>query len=336
MIANGIGTELAFDANALAALKRQAKADPRAGLRQASQQFEALFMQMMLKAMRDAVPRSGLLADDSGRMYESMLDQQLAQVLASRSGTGLATAIERQLGAQLAAGEAAPVAKDPASPGTTAPAAGATRSEAIPAAAPVQPAGASPQAGASQATGASPQAREFVDRLWPHAEQASRATGIPARFLIAQAALETGWGRSEIRLPEGRNSHNLFNIKAGRNWPGPTVDAMTTEFSGGAAPPKSPPEGAGSAFKSSARSESGWSSPWDFWGSPGTRARKCRSAAKPIAPDRTRSKPVRKASKTAPPWPANTNFPGLSDAAAWDRSGRRRTSRSGASSRSSA
>ena len=235
MIANGIGTELAFDANALAALKRQAKADPRAGLRQASQQFEALFMQMMLKAMRDAVPRSGLLADDSGRMYESMLDQQLAQVLASRSGTGLATAIERQLGAQLAAGEAAPVAKDPASPGTTAPAAGATRSEAIPAAAPVQPAGASPQAGASQATGASPQAREFVDRLWPHAEQASRATGIPARFLIAQAALETGWGRSEIRLPEGRNSHNLFNIKAGRNWPGPTVDAMTTEFSGGAA-----------------------------------------------------------------------------------------------------
>ncbi|GAB4175132.1 MAG: flagellar assembly peptidoglycan hydrolase FlgJ [Rhodocyclaceae bacterium] len=226
MIANGIGSELALDANALAALRRQAREDPKAGLKQASQQFEALFLQMMLKAMRESVPRGGMLDGDAGRMYEGLLDQQLAQVLAGRAGTGLAAAIERQLGAQLAAAPASGAngaAKQAAASGAPqpgpAPAAQPRRGEAPP-----------PPVSAS---GAPAQAREFVDRLWPHAEQASRETGIPARFLIAQAALETGWGRSELRLPDGSPSHNLFNLKAGRGWAGASVEAQTTEYVAG-------------------------------------------------------------------------------------------------------
>src|SRR5690606_24746784 len=76
-------------------------------------------------------------------------------------------------------------------------------------------------------------AREFVNRLWPHALEASRATGIAPHFILGQAALESGWGRSEIRMPDGSPSHNLFGVKAGRGWQGPTVDVTTTEYVNG-------------------------------------------------------------------------------------------------------
>ena len=58
---------------------------------------------------------------------------------------------------------------------------------------------------------------------------------MPARFIVGQAALETGWGRSEMRLPDGRSAHNLFGVKAGAHWKGPTVDAATTEYVDGRA-----------------------------------------------------------------------------------------------------
>jgi flagellar protein FlgJ len=73
----------------------------------------------------------------------------------------------------------------------------------------------------------------FVQRLLPHAREASAGSGIPAAFMLGQAALETGWGRSEIRAADGRNSHNLFGIKAGGSWKGDTVDIVTTEYVNG-------------------------------------------------------------------------------------------------------
>jgi peptidoglycan hydrolase FlgJ len=75
-----------------------------------------------------------------------------------------------------------------------------------------------------------PQARDFVNRVLPDAQVAAREIGIPAGFLIAHAALETGWGRSEPRGADGRPSHNLFGIKAGRNWTGDSVESATTEY----------------------------------------------------------------------------------------------------------
>jgi flagellar protein FlgJ len=77
--------------------------------------------------------------------------------------------------------------------------------------------------------------REFHDKLASHAEEASKVTGIPAKFMLGQAALESGWGKREIRAADGTNSHNLFGIKAGSDWKGKTVDVATTEYVNGRA-----------------------------------------------------------------------------------------------------
>jgi flagellar protein FlgJ len=74
-----------------------------------------------------------------------------------------------------------------------------------------------------------------VTRHWDHALNAERATGVPARHIVSQAALESGWGRREIRGPDGLPSHNLFGIKAGAGWQGRTVDVVTTEYEDGVA-----------------------------------------------------------------------------------------------------
>ena len=80
-----------------------------------------------------------------------------------------------------------------------------------------------------------PRPADFVNRLWPHAAAASRATGIAPGFMIGHAALESGWGRAEIRGSNGEPSYNLFGIKAGRGWNGAVIEATTTEYVNGVA-----------------------------------------------------------------------------------------------------
>lgn len=230
--------QLAIDAGALAGLKRQAKADPRAGLSQAAQQMEAVFLQMVFKAMRDATPQDGVLDSDQGRLYQSMLDQQLTQTLAAKGATGLAAMIEKQLAKTLPPG---------AQDGKELPAAAAggipdTRFslETLRGAARqlVEDRAASATAGAADvapARAAQDSPRDFVERVWPHAVEAGRSTGIPGHFIVAQAALESGWGRGELRHADGRSAYNLFNIKAGRGWTGETVEVSTTEYVNGVA-----------------------------------------------------------------------------------------------------
>ncbi len=222
--------QLAIDVNALAQTRAQARQDPQAALKDAARQFEAVFLQMVLKSMRDATPQDGLFDNEQSRLFQSMLDQQLAQTLSASGTTGLARLIEQQLGRGLAAGApaagAAPTGVLPAAP---------TRLP-QPAAAPALPFAATPAADsppAGRVAGAGTPAREFVDRLWSHASEASRTTGIPAHFMIAQAALETGWGRAELRHADGSPTHNLFGIKAGRNWQGAVAEATTTEYVNG-------------------------------------------------------------------------------------------------------
>jgi len=86
-----------------------------------------------------------------------------------------------------------------------------------------------------QAEGAPASPKEYVDRVWPHAVEASRSTGIPPQFLVAHSALESGWGQSEIKRADGSPSYNVFGIKAGKSWTGPTVEATTTEYVNGVA-----------------------------------------------------------------------------------------------------
>ena len=146
-----------------------------------------------------------------------MLDQQLAQAMADR-GLGLADVMVRQL-SRTAASAAPDGSKAPSGP--TAPDA-----QNAPAAAP---------ANTGAATSIGERARAFVDRFWNHAVDASRETGLPAHFILGQAALESGWGTRETRSPDGAPTHNLFNIKAGQSWRGDSAAATTTEYAGATA-----------------------------------------------------------------------------------------------------
>ena len=228
-----IANQLAIDVNSLAQTKRLAKEDPRAAMKNAAQQFEAVFLQMVLKSMRDASPKEGLFDNEQSRLFQSMLDQQLAQTMSAKGSTGLAALIEKQLSRGL------PPQDIPLSPATAGERAG-VRGRAVdagvsspPPTSPLSPT-LSPQGGERGNDVPAP-AREFVNRLWSQAGEASRATGIPAHFMIAQAALETGWGRSELRFSDGTPTHNLFGIKAGRNWQGAVAEATTTEYVNGVA-----------------------------------------------------------------------------------------------------
>ena len=219
-----------FDQRGLAEIKRLSKTNDPQALKSAARQFEAMFLTMVLKSMRDASPRDGIMDSDQTRMYESLLDQQLAQVMATKgNGTGLAAMIEKQL-SQVRTFDPEPVeGMVPLNlPPKGAPLNQGTPSQPLPSA--VQ--GFAPLPGAidNGGEGGSSTARDFISRMWPHAQEASRATGIPAQFLIAHAALETGWGRSEPRHADGRGSFNLFGIKAGKGWGGGVVDASTVEY----------------------------------------------------------------------------------------------------------
>ena len=238
-----------FDVNALTTLKAQVKRDDPEALRAAAKQFEGLFLQMVLKSMRDSVPREGLFDNDQSRMYESLLDQQLALVMSSKGTTGLAAMIERQLGLK---NEAADVFEkglplNPDNPGfpfdseTLGRLDARTRNELLKAYevldnSPTVSGRSSSAAVAAYAgaQGADP-AADFVARMRPHALAVERESGIPAHFMVAQAALETGWGKAEPRFADGRASFNLFGIKAGKGWKGATVEASTLEYVDGQA-----------------------------------------------------------------------------------------------------
>jgi flagellar protein FlgJ len=204
----------------------------------AARQFDATFMQMMLKSMRDATPSDGVLDSDNGKMYTSMLDQQLSQELSSK-GVGLANAMIGQLlrNAGTASGAAGSATAAGAVTGAVT-GAGANTAGALAYAKslrgrPLDPNGVNvPRL---RGTSNSTHANDFVDKLAAPAQAASAATGIPARFIVGQAALESGWGRHEIKNYDGSSSHNVFGIKAGKDWTGPTVEATTTEYQHGVA-----------------------------------------------------------------------------------------------------
>jgi len=224
-------SKFALDVGSVETLKREARADPQKALRSAASQFEALMMQMMLKSMREAADAAGTSDSQDTKMYKSMLDQQLSVALAKR-GIGLADVMVRQLSRGGAADAEAAVA--PAE-GQAASSGGAPAKSAEPAAANTLPSAAPAAASAPAAGSLSDAVRSFIGKLWPHAQEAARTTGVAPHFILGQAALESGWGRGEIRHADGSASHNLFGIKATRNWTGATVDVPTTEYVNGAA-----------------------------------------------------------------------------------------------------
>lgn len=224
-----LASRFALDVQSVNPLKLEAKQATPEALRATAQQFEAVFLNMLMKSMRETTPQDGMFDSEQTRMYTSMLDQQLTQKLASR-GIGLAEVMVRQLSVALnpsalpGEGPAQPLPLQREAPAIP------LKPDGLPLdVAPVGPAAPAPRSGLPA------HVEDFVQRLLPHAQQASATTGIPARFMLGQAALETGWGRHEMRGADGANSHNLFGIKAGSGWKGRTVDVVTTEYVDGKA-----------------------------------------------------------------------------------------------------
>lgn len=218
-----VSGSLAVSAQSLDKLRMQAKKSPDQALKLVAQQFETVFMNMMLKSMREATPQDGMFDSEQTKMFTGMLDQQLVQSMSSR-GVGLADIMIKQLSRS-------------ASTDVT-----QTRTESV-LATPVRTASAMPvphsdnfangiKNSPSQPT---PLQQDFVRRMTPHAVQASQETGVPTHLVMGQAALESGWGRREIRLSDGSTSFNLFGIKAGGYWNGKVAEVVTTEYHNGIA-----------------------------------------------------------------------------------------------------
>ncbi len=205
-------SEAYFDGADLSVLRARARRNDPEVLREAARQFESLFVREMLKSMRQASLGDPLESESTG-FYRDMFDQQLALDLARSGGLGLADALVRQLTAARAAPRP-PEGGYPLPPRQAAAAETPVSSEAV-------------ERGDPQA---------FISALLPLARRAAARLGVAPEVLVAQAALETGWGRFVIRDPEGRSSHNLFNIKAGSDWPGGTVVKSTLEFDAGGTP----------------------------------------------------------------------------------------------------
>jgi peptidoglycan hydrolase FlgJ len=209
---SSINPSLAFDSTrSLDTLRTRAAADPKAATREAAKQFETLFMNEIVKSMRASTLATGMMDNGGSKLGTEMLDSQLATQLSGQPG-GLSDVIARQLERQMGL-----------SPGPI-PVTGSANNTPAPLAAKPQPTRI-PQAGAAG----------FVQQHSEAAKAAQDKTGIPAEFMVSQAALETGWGRKEIRHADGSPSYNLFGIKASPNWKGPVAEITTTEYVNGKA-----------------------------------------------------------------------------------------------------
>lgn len=220
------GPEAYTDFQGLARLRAEAKANPRAALRETAQQFEALFMQMLLKSMREAQPADDPFSSPQSDTYRDMFDQQLAINLSKNGALGIAGMLERQLGG------AAPPEQKTLNPFE------ARVFNAAPAPLPPAEAAAAAPRRAWAAPGADTKIdspRAFIAALWPYAEQAARELGAEPQTLLAQAALESGWGQQMITHSDGRSSHNLFGIKANAGWGGDRAVVPTLEYENGVA-----------------------------------------------------------------------------------------------------
>jgi flagellar protein FlgJ len=198
------------DFQGLAALKNDAKQQAPAALKEAARQFESLFTQMLLKSMREANKSFGedsMFGSDQADMYQDMFDDQMALQMSKGKGLGLAEMLVRQLQGGVQSPEQ-----------TAAPAAAAPSALSEPSAI-RHPLSVSKD--------------DFIRDMRPHAERAAREIGVDPNALLAQAALETGWGRTMPCNAQGECSFNLFGIKAGSQWSGATVNVPTLEFESG-------------------------------------------------------------------------------------------------------
>ncbi|WP_436856831.1 flagellar assembly peptidoglycan hydrolase FlgJ [Citrobacter tructae] len=218
----------AWDAQSLNELKSKAGQDPAANLRPVARQVEGMFVQMMLKSMRESLPKDGIFSSDQTRLYTSMYDQQIAQQMTAGKGLGLAEMMVKQM----TQGQAQPTEEAPQVPmkfplETVTSYQNQALTQLVRKAMPKTPENFDePLSGDS---------KDFLAQLSLPARLASEQSGVPHHLILAQAALESGWGQRQIRRENGEPSFNLFGVKASGNWKGPVTEITTTEFENGEA-----------------------------------------------------------------------------------------------------
>lgn len=222
MALDTLSKQLAFNPQALDGVRAQTlKTDTKEGIKAAAQQFETYFLQMMLRSMRETLSQDGLFDSQETRSFTEMFDQQLSQTVAQGKGIGLADILLSQIERSL-----------PKPPGETS-------FEVRPVNYDLPPVSSSQTSAVSPTDKLQQQApagsSSFVQGMWPHAVNAAQKLGVPTQSLLAQAALESGWGKKTLKTETGDDSYNLFNIKAGSNWAGPVVSKEVVEYKSGLA-----------------------------------------------------------------------------------------------------
>lgn len=209
MTVSGIATS---DFAVLTDLKAQAAKDAKGAAPEVAKQFEALFLQSMLKSMRMGehfLDESSPFRGKDRETFQDMLDGQYASNIAGSKGIGLAQFLTKQL-------ESASEAQSPMEPQPAA-------------AMPAQQTMLGTQSTAANKDKSATSIDDFVQSIWPKAKAAASAIGLDPKLLMAQAALETGWGKFVTKDANG-SSNNLFNIKAGGNSEHDSVTVKTTEY----------------------------------------------------------------------------------------------------------
>ena len=223
------------DYQSLAHLKKGAREQSPEAIKEVAKQFEALFVKMMLKSMRDTIPENELFGSKAEKMYQDMYDKQLSAEISNGRGIGLARVIERQLGGNPETGMSDKGIKDYINnPLSVTPYSKSTvtvsrlRNDFS---------GASLTKAPQQTSQVSEpdndlwnSSQDFIEDLWPHALRASEKLGVDAEVLMAQSALETGWGNKVIQHQDGQSSNNLFGIKANEQWDGQHARVSSLEY----------------------------------------------------------------------------------------------------------
>ena len=230
------------DFSGLNEMRAKARVDPQASLKQVAKQFEGIFIQMMLKSMRDASMGDENFDSDQSKLYRDMFDKQIALDMANSKGIGIADSMVRQL-SRNRADQSKPESvnlelnnhKDNVIHGKMLPLSMRRLNSVDP----------SSVNGLSsfELTKMKPMTdkvnfnspEEFTQHILPYAEKAAKELGVSPLILVSQAALETGWGKAVTRRPDGESSFNLFNIKADSRWNGDKVIKSTLEYDNGLA-----------------------------------------------------------------------------------------------------
>ncbi len=230
------------DYQALAQLKKGAREQSPEAIKKVAQQFEALFVQMMLKSMRDTVPENELFGSQAEQTYQEMYDKQLSKQISTGRGIGLAETIERQLGGvpenNLSDKSIDQYLFGPNITNKISKVSGNRQLALVKSHTPENKILSVKKSSDKNVETLQVDVKEkiewntaekFVQDIWPHAERVAKKLGINPDILVAQSVLETGWGKHMPKNSDGSSSFNLFGIKADQRWPGDKVEITTRE-----------------------------------------------------------------------------------------------------------